>query len=637
VLPQFDVEGGLALALVRGVSVAALLSTFGSLLFRAAVAPAVLKRLDAATAASIVSPLRRVTAWSLLLAVIATLAWLALESGTMAGANGAAAMANAIPVVLRDTEFGHAVLFRLAVLVLVGLLLWRGCRRPWPATVLAGVAVALQGAHSHAISMYTGPSLLLLSEVLHLLAAGAWLGGLLPLLLLIDAVPPDAAATASRRFSPLGTACVLVLAGTAFFQFWVLIGGLPELVGTGYGLVALLKLALFLMLLGFAARNRFRFTPALAGLSPEAAKLGLRHSIAFETAVGLAVVLAAGLLTNLPPAMHEQPLWPFAVRPSLEAVREAPEFRREVILAALALALALALAIVGVLRRGRVRWTALGAAACIAWFAAPHLNLLLVEAYPTSFYRSPTSFAAAGIARGAALFQQNCAACHGADGRGDGPAAQGLPAPPANLTGGHLLMHGDGELFWWLSHGIATPDGSQAMPGFASTLSAEDRWDLIDYIRAHNVGVAMREESDWPEPVQAPGLDATCAGGRAVTLADLRGQVVRLVIGAVPPAPSIPGITTIVAGQPPLPTPDGTLCTTDDAAVARAYAVVTGAPLQALAGTQVLIDGNGWLRALQRPSAAPGWNDLKVLSAEVETIRAHPIAAAGSSHAHMQM
>ena len=81
--------------------------------------------------------------------------------------------------------------------------------------------------------------------VLHLLAGAAWLGGLLPLLIVVQSVPAPAAALACRRFSPLGTTCVLVLAATAGFQFWVLIGGLPGLLGTAYGLVALAKIVLF--------------------------------------------------------------------------------------------------------------------------------------------------------------------------------------------------------------------------------------------------------------------------------------------------------------------------------------------------------------------------------------------------------
>lgn len=295
-LAAFPIEGGFALVLVRGAADAALLSQFGALLALAWLAPPVLALLgrDAPAAA-------RRLAWlaglSILAAVLLTLGWLAVQSATLAGS-----VADA-PLVLQETLFGHLVLARLGLLCLAAPALAR--HRPWLATMLAGAAVATQAGHAHAWAMYEGPSWLLLSGAVHLLAAAAWLGGLVPLLLLVAAVPPGAAALASARFALLGTGCVLLLAGTALFQAGVLVGTLPGLVGTEYGLVVLAKLGLFLGLVGFAAHNRFRLTPALSGGIPRAAKRGLVRSITAETVLGLLAVLAAGLLTSLPPAMHE--------------------------------------------------------------------------------------------------------------------------------------------------------------------------------------------------------------------------------------------------------------------------------------------------------------------------------------------
>ncbi len=61
-------------------------------------------------------------------------------------------------------------------------------------------------------------------------------------------------------------------------------------------------------------------------------------------------------------------------------------------------------------------------------------------------------------------------------GSGDGTAAKSLSVPPADLTAGHLWIHDDGELFWWLSHGIDSADGGQAMPGFSGVLDEDQRW-----------------------------------------------------------------------------------------------------------------------------------------------------------------
>ncbi len=624
-MPAFDIEGGLTLALTRGLSVAALLSVFGALLFRTALAPPVLALMPGSAGF-----MRR---WRLLFwsswaaAILATLAWMALQSASMADADSLAAAASAIPSVLVDTSFGHVLLLRLAVLALLALVLGHTPghtgRRLWLATGLAATATALQAGHSHAASMHDGPSLLLFSEVVHLLAAGAWLGGLAPLLTLVALAPAEAASLASRRFSPVGTACVLLLAVTAAYQSWVLIGSLPGLTGTGYGLAALLKLALFAALLGLACNNRFRLTPAL--IASTGAKRRLVRSIGIETGVGLLVVLAAGLLTSLPPAMHVQPVWPFAQRLSLEAVQDDADFRLEALQAAFALAGAAALLLMAVFAR-RIRWPAVALAALIAWFAMPHFDLLLAEAYPTSFYRSPTGFAASAIVEGARLYPAHCVACHGAQGRGDGPAAQGLRTPPADLTANHLWMHDDGELFWWLSHGIDAPDGGQAMPGFAAALSDDERWDLIDYIRAHNAGATMAGTGAWSPPIQAPELQAAC-GGQALALQDLRGRFLRLAINEPPAAATLESVGSMH--------PMG--CTIDDRAVPAAYAIVSGIPVADLPGTQFLIDGQGWLRAVQRPGASPSWSDPNALAAEIRELVMHPIPAAPGSGDHMNM
>ncbi len=622
-LPPFSIEGGPALALARGMADATLLAAFGALLFRAHVAPPVLARMERGAAAD--AHMRRLAWLSLLAAVLAALAWIALQAVNLGGTVAT------VPLVLRATVFGHLLLLRLALLGVAALALRVGRIRV--ATAFAGAAVATQAGLGHAASMYAGLSWLLLSEVLHLLAAGAWLGGLLPLLFLIAAATPDAAALASRRFSPVGTVCVLVIAGTAAFQSFVLIGGLPGWIGTSYGLVALLKIVLFVALLGFAARNRFRLTPALSGAAPAAAKGGLIRSIAGETAVGLLVVLAAGLLTSLPPAMHVQPLWPFPWRLSFDAVQEDPGFRREVVLAGIALAAAAALLVAALVIRPRIRWVMAAAAVVTAWFATPHLDLLLADAYPTYYWHSPSGFTSASIVQGAMLFPEHCAVCHGTDARGDGPAAKTLPVPPANLTAAHLWMHSDGELFWWISHGIEAPEGGMAMPGFTDVLPENQRWALIDWARAHNAGLAFAATGTWPVPVQAPGMEADCTDGRTVMLGDLRGQVVRVVFGAARP---MPGVLTILATSDPEVRPGAGVCVTDDETVPRAYAIVIGIVPRALPGTQVLVDGQGWLRAVQRPGAEPGWDDPRALAAAVRDIEGHALAR-GTENRPMNM
>ena len=607
--PDFALEGGIALALARGLTDAALVSVFGALLFRTVILP---RGSDAGFA----RVLARVIRASAFLGALSIIGWLVLETRTMAGD----ASPGAVCGVLAGTLFGHLIAGQFVLLMLAA-----GVPIRW-AMIPGFVALVLQAGHSHAWSMTPGLSLLLGSDLLHLVAAGAWLGGLLPLLLLIR-IAPAQAAVAARRFSPMGIAAVLALAGTALFQGSVLIDSWPALIGSAYGWMALVKAALFAALLACASANRAHFTPALTRGDAR----WLARSVTVETILGLAVVFAAATLSGLEPGMHVEPVWPFTWRPSLEAVSADPDFLREVEGAALALAGACLLLVLAVFVRRWRRWGAVAAALIVAGFAAPHLDLLFVEAYPTSYFHSPSGFAAASIVAGSKLFPTHCAVCHGAEGRGDGPAARSLPEPPADLTAAHLWMHSDGELFWWLSHGIPTPEGQPAMPGFAGELSPEARWALIDYIRGHNAGLVAHRTGAWDPPLQAPGFDALCADGRNLDAAELRGQILRLVIGS--PAPDVPGLLTILATSDPAIRPVAGRCVVRDETVPLAYAIVTGLAPSEAAGAEFLIDANGWLRAVHVSGTSPGW-DAPHLAAELRRIHDSPIKA---SNAQMDM
>jgi mono/diheme cytochrome c family protein len=81
------------------------------------------------------------------------------------------------------------------------------------------------------------------------------------------------------------------------------------------------------------------------------------------------------------------------------------------------------------------------------------------------------------LADGRAVYVANCAACHGADARGDGPAAGAFQPPPADLLLA-VRMRPPGLLFQ------AVTDGLRRMPAFGPTLSAAERWDVINYLES---------------------------------------------------------------------------------------------------------------------------------------------------------
>ena len=131
-----------------------------------------------------------------------------------------------------------------------------------------------------------------------------------------------------------------------------------------------------------------------------------------------------------------------------------------------------------------------------------------------------------GPPHGQAIFQANCAVCHGTDGEGqpdwhvkkpDGI----LPAPPLNGDG-HTWHHGDGTLYTYVSKGgkfyeaPEIPSFKSGMPGFGETLSREEIIAVIKYLKslwgdkvAEGFGLMKREsqalvsEND-PFPPAAP-------------------------------------------------------------------------------------------------------------------------------------
>ncbi|MEA2737466.1 MAG: hypothetical protein QOH05_773, partial [Acetobacteraceae bacterium] len=405
---------GTAMALVRGLHLAATLSLLGTAGFVAWMLPA----------AGIVPDLARrglIRLWwiSGLVALMAGLGWFTVQSAMIAGAGSWSDLAAALPVVAGHTRFGNILMVRLGLLVAATALAVVRSSVPGPtqgrssvpgpaqgrslapgsaqgrppgvtvaaragrgalarpdtpgdgqtagpsgderapsgrdergqpdrltlylALVLSIAAVGLQGliGHAGATEGAIGDGLVL-SELLHLLAAGIWLGALLPLWLSTSALAPAQAVAVCERFSPIGLACVLVLAGTGFAQGVQLIGGLPALFGTRYGHIALLKIALFLLALGLAAVNRLWLTDRLAA-GAAGARRHLRVSVSIETVVGLAIVGAAAFMASSPPAAHTTPVWPFSWRFSLTTVNEDADFRREVTISLVVIGAAIAL------------------------------------------------------------------------------------------------------------------------------------------------------------------------------------------------------------------------------------------------------------------------------------------------------
>jgi mono/diheme cytochrome c family protein len=95
----------------------------------------------------------------------------------------------------------------------------------------------------------------------------------------------------------------------------------------------------------------------------------------------------------------------------------------------------------------------------------------------------PLQPGAAMLARGRRLYQENCAACHGAAGRGDGPAGVNLDPPPADLAWSlGMPIARDDFLYWTISEGGA--QFHSAMPAYKSALKPDEIWAIVGALRS---------------------------------------------------------------------------------------------------------------------------------------------------------
>lgn len=114
----------------------------------------------------------------------------------------------------------------------------------------------------------------------------------------------------------------------------------------------------------------------------------------------------------------------------------------------------------------------------LAFTVAPNIPTPPVP-FTARFAQNPTADTPETIERGRALFQANCAICHGPRGLGDGIQAFTLNPRPANLQL-HVPQHAPGEVHYWISEGVA----GTGMPAWKETLSDTQRWEIVRFLQA---------------------------------------------------------------------------------------------------------------------------------------------------------
>lgn len=93
--------------------------------------------------------------------------------------------------------------------------------------------------------------------------------------------------------------------------------------------------------------------------------------------------------------------------------------------------------------------------------------------------KNPLAATEENIASGRALFNRNCASCHGEDGKAQTDVAKAMKEKPTDLT--DKAMHGitDGEIYWVITNGIK----KSGMPAFQSKATDNERWQMTVYVK----------------------------------------------------------------------------------------------------------------------------------------------------------
>lgn len=194
------------------------------------------------------------------------------------------------------TPVGTALLARLGLLFVAGVLTIVLARRRLAGRAVA-IAVLAWGASVAATWSAVGHSryspvatLMVALDVVHLVAAAVWLGGVATLVML----PHSAVRPTARRFSPIAASSVVVVVASGVIQAWDRVGWPSGLLASGYGRTLVVKVLLVAatLLVALAVRRR------VMGRSSAAPG---RRGVAVEAALGVTILAVSALLVATPP------------------------------------------------------------------------------------------------------------------------------------------------------------------------------------------------------------------------------------------------------------------------------------------------------------------------------------------------
>ena len=286
--------------LLRGLGLIALSAAVGGVAYALVVLRALSTR--AAAGPEALGPVGGLVALgALLLALSRAVVLFVLHPWVLADADGRWPVTDFVA-----TAFGRASLVGIALALVLAVMAARLRRRPaaradWiGAAAIALLVLANSAWLAHAVSRLEGRGPLMLATVFHQAGAVIWMGGLMHLARSWRApLPPGALA----RFSLLGMAGVALVVGPGLGLGWGYVGSLPALVGTGYGVMVLTKVALMTAVLLLGGLNFLLIRRWTRGGGNPSPAPRLRPFVEAEVGIGITILLAAASLTSLPPAV----------------------------------------------------------------------------------------------------------------------------------------------------------------------------------------------------------------------------------------------------------------------------------------------------------------------------------------------
>lgn len=267
-----------------------------------------------------VLPFRSMLVGTAVLGVLFSVASMVMMARAMSGESDFAELRPHIEMMVLETDVGLAWTVRVVALVVGGLAVMFNHRAPGISLLIAsaagGIALASLAWNGHG-AMDEGSQRYwhFITDILHLLAAGAWLGALIAFALLarINSLQSEERirllVRAVKRFEWVGAVIVVVITVTGIVNYLFIVGPeLDEVFLSTYGILLFIKVGLFAGMLVLAALNRFQLGPllerSLRDRQYRVAANALRRSVVVEWVAAVLIVGLVAWLGTLSPEME---------------------------------------------------------------------------------------------------------------------------------------------------------------------------------------------------------------------------------------------------------------------------------------------------------------------------------------------